>query len=130
MIRKSALTVLLLCMTPLNAMTVNPETERRIDELLAKMTVEDKIGQTALRGLSSRMKGVLSDEIKQAAKEGRLGTVLNVMNPDSVRELQRIAVEESPQGIPLIFGRDVIHGFRTIFPIPLGQAASWNPQLA
>jgi beta-glucosidase len=132
MIRKSALIVslLLLLMSSLHAMTVNPETERRIDALLAKMTLEDKIGQTALRGLPSRLKGILSDEIKQAAKEGRLGAVLNVMNPDSVRELQRIAVEESPSGIPLIFGRDVIHGFRTVFPIPLGQAASWNPELA
>jgi beta-glucosidase len=131
MIRKSALIVLLLFMSPLKAMTtVNPETERRIDELLAKMTVEQKIGQTSLRGLSSRFKGILSDEIKQAAKAGKLGAVLNVMNPDSVLELQRIAVEESPHGIPLIFGRDVIHGFRTIFPIPLGQAATWNPELA
>ncbi|HEX5055697.1 MAG TPA: beta-glucosidase BglX, partial [Gammaproteobacteria bacterium] len=132
MIRKSALIALLLLpfASSLHAMTVNLETERKIDQLLAKMTVEDKIGQTALRGLPSRMKGVLSDEIKQAAKEGRLGAVLNVMNPDSVRELQRIAVEESPSGIPLIFGRDVIHGFRTVFPIPLAQAASWNPELA
>lgn len=131
MIRKPALIVSLLFMSSLNAMTeVNPETERKIDELLAKMTVEEKIGQTALRGLSSRFKGILSDEIKLAAKEGKLGAVLNVMNPDSVLELQRIAVEESPHGIPLIFGRDVIHGFRTIFPIPLGQAATWNPELA
>lgn len=131
MIRKSALIVSLLFMSSLNAMTeVNPETERKIDELLAKMTVEEKIGQTALRGLSSRFKGILSNEIKLAAKEGKLGAVLNVMNPDSVTELQRIAVEESPHGIPLIFGRDVIHGFRTIFPIPLGQAATWNPELA
>lgn len=131
MIRKPALIVSLLFMSSLNAMTeVNPETERKIDELLAKMTVEEKIGQTALRGLSSRFKGILSDEIKLAAREGRLGAVLNVMNPDSVLELQRIAVEESSHGIPLIFGRDVIHGFRTIFPIPLGQAATWNPELA
>lgn len=131
MIRTPALIVLLLFMSSLNAMTtVKPETERKIDELLAKMTLEEKIGQTALRGLSSRFKGILSDEIKQAAKEGKLGAVLNVMNPDSVLELQRIAVEESPHGIPLIFGRDVIHGFRTIFPIPLGQAATWNPELA
>ncbi|HAP59949.1 MAG TPA: hypothetical protein DCR93_10770, partial [Cytophagales bacterium] len=55
------------------------------------------------------------------------GSMLNVTNEDHMRELQRIAVEESPNGIPLIFARDVIHGYKTIFPIPLGQAAAWNP---
>jgi beta-glucosidase len=130
MIRKAVLIAPFLFMSTLSAMTIDRETENKIDALLAKMTVEDKIGQTGLRGLSSRMKGVLSDEIKQAAREGKAGAVLNVMVPDSVLELQRIAVEESPHGIPLLFGRDVIHGFRTIFPIPLGQAASWNPDLA
>src|SRR5687767_15074997 len=130
MIRKAVLIAPFLFMSTLSAMTIDRKTENKIDALLAKMTVEDKIGQTGLRGLSSRMKGVLSDEIKQAAREGKAGAVLNVMAPDSVLELQRIAVEESPHGIPLLFGRDVIHGFRTIFPIPLGQAASWNPELA
>lgn len=130
MIRKTALLAPFLFMSSLSAMTTDKETESRIDALLAKMTVEDKIGQTALRGLSSRFKGILTDEIKQAVKEGKAGAVLNVMNKDGVLELQRIAVEESPHGIPLLFGRDVIHGFRTIFPIPLGQAASWNPELA
>lgn len=131
MIRKAtALLGLLLFMSSLGAMTTNQETERKIDALLAKMTVEEKIGQTALRGLSSRFKGILTEELKQAVKEGKAGAVLNVMNKDGVLELQRIAIEESPRGIPLLFGRDVIHGFRTIFPIPLGQAASWNPGLA
>jgi beta-glucosidase len=130
MIRKAALIAPFLFISSLNAMTVDKETENKIDALLAKMTVEDKIGQTGLRGLSSRFKGILSDEIKQTVKEGKAGAVLNVMIPDSAVELQRIAVEQSPHGIPLLFGRDVIHGFRTIFPIPLGQAASWNPELA
>ena len=54
---------------------------------------------------------------------------MNEINPDIVNVLQKVAVEESRLGIPLIFGRDVIHGYKTIFPIPLGQAASWNPEI-
>ena len=103
--------------------------EIKVEALLSKMTIAEKIGQTAQRGTSSRVKGELSEELKVAVREGKIGSMINVMNKDLVDELQRIAVEESPNGIPLIFARDVIHGFKTIFPIPLGQAASWNPQI-
>lgn len=103
--------------------------EQRIDSLMSKMTLTEKIGQTAQRGTSSRVKGALSEELKTAVREGRVGSLINVMNKEFVDELQRIAVEESSNGIPLIFARDVIHGFKTIFPIPLGQAATWNPKL-
>ena len=102
--------------------------EEQIDSILAKMSLTEKIGQTAQRGTSSRV-NALSEEIKQAIREGRVGSMINVMNTDHVRELQKIAIEESPNKIPLIFARDVIHGFKTIFPIPLGQAATWNPSL-
>lgn len=122
--------LLLVFALPLNAITVDAEVEKKIDALLAKMTLEEKIGQTALRGMSSRFKGELPSELRQAVKAGRVGAFLNVMNKDTARELQRIAVEESSQGVPLLFARDVIHGFRTIFPLPIGQAASWNPELA
>jgi len=104
--------------------------EQFISELLSKMTIEEKIGQTNLRGTSSRVKGSLPDSLKEAVRKGEIGAFLNVMNTDYVDELQRIAVEESPNGIPLIFGRDIIHGFKTIFPIPLGLAASWNIEVA
>lgn len=104
--------------------------ELQIDSLVSKMTLEQKIGQTALRGTSSRVKGVLPQELKDAVRRGDIGAFLNVMNPDYVDELQKIAVEESPLGIPLIFSRDVIHGFKTIFPIPLGLAASWDSETA
>ena len=60
---------------------------------------------------------------------GRIGSVLNEADPEVIASLQKVAVDDSRLGIPLIIGRDVIHGFRTIFPIPLGQAASWNPEL-
>ncbi|MCA0901163.1 beta-glucosidase BglX [Microbulbifer agarilyticus] len=106
--------------------------ESRVQSLLAQMSTQEKIGQLALRDWgtygASDMKA-----IKQAIREGRVGGFLNVsfsaVDDDAFAELQRIAVEESPLGIPLLFGQDVIHGYETIFPIPLGQAASWNPEL-
>lgn len=102
--------------------------ELKIDSVLSKMTLVEKIGQTSQRGTSSRSK-TLSEDLKQAVREGRVGSAINVMKTEFVDELQRIAVNESPNGIPLVFARDVIHGFKTIFPIPLGQAATWNPEL-
>ncbi|WP_299222626.1 beta-glucosidase BglX [uncultured Aquimarina sp.] len=102
--------------------------ENKIDSILSKMSLEEKIGQTAQRGKSSRVKELPAD-LKEAVRKGQIGSFLNIMNKNDAKELQRIAVEESPSKIPLIFARDVIHGFKTIFPIPLGQAASFNPLL-
>ncbi|WP_405562284.1 glycoside hydrolase family 3 N-terminal domain-containing protein [Polaribacter sp. Asnod6-C07] len=102
--------------------------EAKIEALLAKMTLEEKIGQTNLRGVSSRATSLPTD-LKESVRKGNVGAFLNIMNLDYVDELQRIAVEESPNGIPLIFGRDVIHGFKTMFPIPLGLAATWDAQI-
>ncbi len=99
--------------------------EQFIDSLLSKMTLNEKIGQTNLRGTSSRSK-VLSEALKEDVRQGKVGALLNVMNVEFVDELQRIAVEESPNNIPIIFGRDIVHGFKTVFPIPLGMAASWD----
>ncbi len=100
----------------------------KIDSVLSKMTLQEKIGQTAQRGKSSRVKEI-PETLKAAIRAGAIGSLLNISNPDQVLELQKIAVEESPNGIPILFGRDVIHGHKTIFPIPLGQAAMWNPEL-
>ena len=94
---------------------------KKIDQLLEKMTVEEKIGQMTQRNGP--------DGHEEGVRRGEIGSLLNAIDTKKVNELQRIAVEESRLGIPLIVGRDVIHGFRTIFPIPLGQAASWNPEL-
>ncbi len=118
--------LLLSCSEPQETSTSS--IERKVDSVLNKMSLEEKIGQTALRGTSSRGSG-LSEEIKEQVRNGEIGAMLNVMNPTHIKELQTIAIEESPNGIPLIFARDVIHGFKTIFPIPLGQAASWNSEL-
>ncbi len=104
----------------------NADIERRIAELLERMTLEEKIGQ--MSQVHAEGAGAL-DMLADDLRHGRIGSVINNVDLDTVNALQRIAVEDSRLGIPLLFGRDVIHGFRTIFPIPLGQAASWNPRL-
>jgi len=98
----------------------------RIESLLSKMTLAEKVGQMIqINGYD----GKIPKDLKQRLREGGIGSILNEVNPEINLEMQRIAVEESRLGIPLIIGRDVIHGFRTIFPIPLGQAATWDPEL-
>ncbi len=100
--------------------------EQRVEELLGKMTLTEKIGQMVQINYFG---GEISDDIKQRLRGGGIGSMLNAVDPEKSLEIQRIAIEESRLGIPLIMGRDVIHGFRTIFPIPLGQAATWEPEL-
>jgi beta-glucosidase len=97
----------------------------RVEALLAEMTPAEKVGQ-----LVQTQVGVdrVSAELAEAIRGGRTGAVLNAVGAELTDTLQRIAVEESRLGIPLLVGRDVIHGFRTVFPIPLGQAASWDPE--
>jgi beta-glucosidase len=99
--------------------------EQRINLLLAKMTLAEKLGQ--LQQLDGEANGNFRPEHLQLARQGLLGSTLNVRGAQRTNELQRIAVTESRLKIPLIFGFDVIHGYRTIFPIPLGEAASWDP---
>ena len=105
----------------------NPEvTEHRVSALLARMTLAEKIGQ--MRQLNAG-DGYAPDYLGEDLRAGRIGSVLNLVDVNAVNELQRIAVEESRLGIPLLVGRDVIHGFKTVLPIPLGQAATWNPAI-
>jgi beta-glucosidase len=100
--------------------------DSRVAELLARMTLAEKIGQmTQVNGAG----GKVPAELREALKAGAIGSILNEVEVDAVNEIQRIAVEESRLGIPLLIGRDVIHGFKTVLPIPLGQAASFNPEL-
>lgn len=101
-------------------------TGARIAALVARMSLDEKIGQlTLVNGGGGRIPAALREDIRT----GRVGAVLNEVDADTARELQRVAREKSRLGLGLLLGRDVIHGFRTIFPIPLGQAASWNPDL-
>ena len=100
-------------------------TEQKIDALLAKMTLAEKLGQ--LQQLDGEANGNFRPEHLVMVREGRLGSTLNVRGAQRTNEIQRIAIEESRLKIPMLFGFDVIHGYRTIFPIPLGEAASWDP---
>ncbi|MEL7311804.1 MAG: glycoside hydrolase family 3 N-terminal domain-containing protein [Pseudomonadota bacterium] len=97
--------------------------ESRIAGLLSRMTLREKVGQLVQADASW---GYPPDYLGDRLRAGDLGSVLNLANRDYVNTLQRIAVEESRLGIPLLVGRDVIHGFRHVMPIPLGQAASWD----
>ncbi|HAF16405.1 MAG TPA: glycosyl hydrolase, partial [Blastocatellia bacterium] len=101
------------------------DTESRINALLARMTLAEKLGQ--LQQLDGEANGNFRPEHVEMVKKGLLGSTLNVRGAQRTNQLQRIAVTESRLKIPLIFGFDVIHGYRTIFPIPLGEAASWDP---
>jgi beta-glucosidase len=104
--------------------------ERKIDSLIALMTVDEKIGQLSLFAAGWDVTGpAMNDNCRKYIPEGKAGAILNAYTVDYVKELQRMAVEESRLKIPLLFGYDVIHGFRTIFPIPLGQACSWDMDL-
>lgn len=100
--------------------------EERIRELIQEMSLTEKIGQMSQLDAGGDS---APDYLGPSLRAGRIGSVLNALDVDAVNELQRIAVEESRLGIPLLVGRDVVHGFRTILPIPLGQAASWNPEI-
>ena len=102
------------------------EIELKVNKLLSKMTLDEKIGQ-----MSQFDSGAFGSEekLKQAVKEGKVGSFLNYFGAEKVNAIQKVAMEESRLGIPLIIGRDVIHGYRTIFPIPLGMASSFNPEI-
>src|SRR6187431_523922 len=112
----------------ISSFSQNKKIETQIDKMLKSMTIEEKIGQTNVKGTSSRSKG-LSEELKNEVRKGQVGAIINLTDPINVAEIQKIAIEESPSHIPLLFGRDVIHGYKTIFPIPLGLAASWDMDL-
>ena len=105
----------------------NSEMDNFIDNLIQKMTLNEKIGQTVLYSSGSDITGPTIDKnFVEYLKDGMLGAVFSVPTVKETIELQRIAVEETRLGIPLLFGYDVIHGHKTIFPIPLGEAASWD----
>lgn len=105
---------------------LNCSSDNFVTSMLSTMTLSEKIGQMSQVCGNG---GHVSQELYNGIKQGEVGSVLNEVCPDTVNELQRIARQESRLGIPLLIGRDVIHGFKTILPIPLGQASSWSPEL-
>ena len=106
------------------ACTQQDPIEKQIDLLLSQMTIEEKIGQMNQVDPSWE-----AEPKEQLIREGKVGSVFNVVGAKKVNRLQRMAVEETRLGIPLLVARDVIHGYKTIYPIPLGQGATWNPKL-
>lgn len=102
----------------------NTEIENKVEALLQKMTMEEKLGQM------NQLSPWDFEELAARVRKGEIGSILNVVNPEEINKIQKIAVEESRLGIPILVSRDVIHGYKTIFPIPLGQAATFNPQIA
>ena len=98
-----------------------------IDSLMARMTLEEKLGQMNQLSVGDVQTGTpLRAETSRLIREGKAGALLNIKGAEKILEVQRLAVEESRLGIPLLVGMDVIHGYETIFPIPLGMAATWD----
>lgn len=122
--------------------------EQRVEDLLGRLSVEEKAGQITqyfyLRSMRPEIDGVRPEDVPEEyralleqpemvedeVRAGRAGSVLFVRDPEVANTLQRMAVEESPHGVPLILGYDVIHGLRTIMPVPIAMAASWDPEVA
>ncbi|HEX6057702.1 MAG TPA: beta-glucosidase BglX [Gemmatimonadaceae bacterium] len=112
------------------AMPVRTAEDRFVDSLVALMTLEEKLGQlNQLSGMGDPTGPGGTAARAGQIRSGEIGSFLNIVGADTTRTLQRIAVEESRLGIPLLFALDVIHGYRTTFPVPLGEAATWDPSL-
>jgi len=119
---------LLLCVAPATAQTgLNKKTERAVDSVLRLMTLDEKIGQMNQYNGPWLATGPLTNDgnLLDQVKSGKVGSMLNVTGVKRTRELQELALQ-SRLKIPLLFGQDVIHGYRTIFPVPLAEAASWD----
>lgn len=130
--------------SPAQAKLLSPATERRINDLLRRMTLEEKLGQlmqyndlgytapTASAGdanVAANPQANYKLDAMQMASTGRMGSMLNVVGKDKTNQFQHAAVEKSRLHIPLLFGADIIHGFRTIYPVPLGLGATFDPDV-
>ena len=120
---KRYLITLALAVLALASCSTEPKSDvdRKVDELLSKMTLHEKVGQMNQLSGGAWL-------VDQAAK-GEVGSILNCVDPAEINAVQKAAVEQSRLGIPILVSRDVIHGFRTIFPIPIGQAATFDPAI-
>ena len=110
--------------------TNNAKMKSFIDALMKKMTLEEKIGQLNLPGSGDIVTGqAQSSDIAKKIKEGKVGGLFNIKSVAKIRDVQKVAVEQSRLKIPMIFGMDVIHGYETVFPIPLGLSCTWDMNL-
>lgn len=104
--------------------------EQRVDSVLKLMTLEEKIGQMTQFSANWSITGpVMSDDFQPYLEKGLIGSIFNATSVEGIRRMQQIAVEETRLGIPILFGQDVIHGYKTIFPIPLAEACSWDLEM-
>ena len=126
---KLTITIIISNFSLIKAQNLNPKIEKQIDSILSNMTIKEKIGQLALSPMYPDKNGDIPQYAIEGVKNGNIGGFINVTDTLHIKQLQKIAIEKSNNGIPLLFSRDVIHGYNTIFPIPLGQAASWNPDV-
>src|SRR6266550_7043136 len=110
----------------LAVLLASPAAAKNLGRLLAPMTLEEKLGQLNLLSANGRA----SPEQMQLVRAGKLGGLFNVIGAENTTPVQRIAVTESRLKIPLLFGLDVIHGYRMIFPIPLAEAGTFDPEVA
>lgn len=127
--KKYSLLILLALLLPLGLQAQKPpqDMDRFLDNLLKRMTLEEKIGQLNLPVTGEITTGqAKSSDIAAKIKRGEVGGLFNLKGVDKIRDVQRLAVENSRLGIPLFFGMDVIHGYETIFPIPLGLSCTWD----
>ena len=127
--KKYSLLILLALLLPLGLQAQKPpqDMDRFLDNLLKRMTLEEKIGQLNLPVTGEITTGqAKSSDIATKIKRGEVGGLFNLKGVDKIRDVQRLAVENSRLGIPLLFGMDVIHGYETIFPIPLGLSCTWD----
>ncbi|MCW3785855.1 beta-glucosidase BglX [Plebeiibacterium sediminum] len=126
---------LIVSCSPADHTKVIDSTEKKVEELLSKMTLDEKIGQLNQYTSSWEMTGPVPEGKDQQdqlemIKSGLVGSMLNVTGAEATRKAQTLAVENSRLGIPMIFGYDVVHGYKTMLPIPLAAASSWNPEVA
>ncbi|MVZ66937.1 beta-glucosidase BglX [Sphingobacterium sp. DK4209] len=129
-IRKSILSCGLILSATFSFAQDQQKMDQFIDGLLSKMTVEEKIGQLNLvTGGEATTGSVVSTDVESKIKAGNIGGIFSMSSPAKIRKAQELAVKHSRLGIPIIFGMDVIHGYKTAFPIPLGLAATWDMEL-
>ncbi|NEU09934.1 beta-glucosidase BglX [Flavihumibacter sp. R14] len=128
---KVYLVLFLLAVTGAVAQTSkDPKMDRFVTDLMKKMTLQEKLGQLNLPGAGDITTGqASSSDIAQKIKDGKVGGLFNIKGVEKIRAVQKVAVENSRLKIPLLFGMDVIHGYQTVFPIPLGLSSSWDMDL-
>ncbi|GMK38667.1 beta-glucosidase [Paenibacillus sp. CCS19] len=114
---------------------LTPEIKQRAEQLIARMSLEEKVGQMTqydwgFNPINPETGVSVRDLLREEIRQGRVGSIFNLSGAEEANELQQLIAEHTEHRIPLIIGRDVIHGYKTVFPIPLAQASAWNPALA